>query len=624
VSPIEQTPPQDRNSPPLAPALEAEAFEAKPDAEGGPLSPDEVAGRAAEIADFFTHLRKAFKTIGLYRHATDRYASFLELSYNILSALLTRHGRLTFKVEQSSLVWNGVAVYQDSAEENNLAFRFFRDGIRFIRFRPGLRPDELLDFVLVCLSRRGSGEAGEDDLVSELWKKHFEHVEYVAMDTFALGDATASAETRVEVDAILNHLVSRLTTASSDGFAFARLSVGDVELEFANIERAAGVLLAEDAAAKGVLESVRKELARDAAGRRQERFLEALLAQAQTPWDESLRQSIGQILSAMVDTLLLQENLALLNVLLERLEAVPAMGLPHGNAAGLAAALAAALDSLSQEIGIRRLVTICNTSADPELLSQAGRLLRRLPDSVFDTVLQCLDGENRIECRKLLVDFLAERAAAHLDRLEKLLLSSRANTVRDALAILERLDVPHRVRRISRLLSHPNMALRLEALAFVGKSGDPEAIPVLSRACGDPDPQVRIAAVRLLALADPRLPVRLLLPMFQDPAFGERDAREQTAVVAALAATGDAQVLELLRRNLLASSLLNKKRLLEQKKTLVMGILESSSIVGFQFLRQMLTAPGLEPEIRALAERGLKHLREKLLGKGAGGGGGGG
>lgn len=595
------------------------------DAEGqeAPLSAGESAEQAAEIKEFFSHLKKAFKTIGLYRHATDKYASFLEISHKSLSSLLHRYGRLAFKVDQSSLVWNGVPVYQDSAEENNLAFRFFRDGIRFISFRPGLRLEELLDFVLVCLSHRTPGAPGDDDLVSELWKKRFEHVEYVAMDTFALGEA-GSAEVRVEVDAILSHLVSRLTTASSDGFAFARLSVDDVELEFANVERAAGVLLSEDTAAKPLLETVRKELDRDAAGRRLERFLEALFALAENPWDEPLRLSVGQILSWTVDALLLRENLAGLNRLLDRLESVPGLGLPPANAACLAGALNAAQDVLGQEMGVRRLVTILNTNPDPGLVPEAGRLLRRLPDAVFEHLLTCLDGENRLECRRLLSEVLAERGAAHLDRLERALQSPRANLVRDALAILERLEVPHRVRRVARLLSHPNLALRLEALAIIGRSGDPEAVPVLSRACADPDPQVRIAAIRLLAAADPRLPLRLLMPVFSDPQFWERDVREQTAVVAALTATGDPQVLESFGRLLSASSLLNKKRLLEQKKNLVLGILESASIVGFQFLRERLSAPSLEPEVRALAERGLKHLREKLLGKGSGGSGSGG
>src|SRR4030095_5603242 len=101
-------------------------------------------------------------------------------------------------------------------EDTPLPYKFYRDGIRQLIFRPGLRLDELVAFTLIALSEP---DRGAEDVLAQLWRAGMEHLEYVMVEGFKM-DEVSEQEVEVEVDKVVGYLYSRLKTGSDDYLRF--------------------------------------------------------------------------------------------------------------------------------------------------------------------------------------------------------------------------------------------------------------------------------------------------------------------------------------------------------------------------------------------------------------------
>jgi hypothetical protein len=156
-------------------------------ATGSKLSGEQVRERVAGVVDFFQLLRKAFKQIGLYRHNVTGYGKYLAGAYEALHRLLESYEGIAMHVEQRGFKYLGQPVYSEEATDLNLAFMFYRDGVRLLVFRQGLTALELLDFALICLTNFKDLEFAQEDMGSLMWKSNFSHIEHVVLECFALG-----------------------------------------------------------------------------------------------------------------------------------------------------------------------------------------------------------------------------------------------------------------------------------------------------------------------------------------------------------------------------------------------------------------------------------------------------
>lgn len=148
---------------------------------------EEVEGAAdAEIHDFFMVLVKTIRAAQLYVQGNPLLHQFIGDLEARLARLWDVVPTLTFTVHESEMRWQNRTVYRERAgRAENLAFQFYRDGIRRIEFRPGVEEDELRQFIdILRLSKRLREE--EDDLLTLMWNADFEHIRYEYVDV--LGD----------------------------------------------------------------------------------------------------------------------------------------------------------------------------------------------------------------------------------------------------------------------------------------------------------------------------------------------------------------------------------------------------------------------------------------------------
>ncbi|HOX43991.1 MAG TPA: hypothetical protein PK668_10335 [Myxococcota bacterium] len=592
---------------------EAPALAAPPTLQDDP-GVTEAGQRAAQLRDFFAQFKKSTKNIALYRHNPAQHLAFIQAPHALLASLLERVPNVALRVESRSFSYLNQQVYEEESDEHNLALRFHRDGVRVLTFRQGLPPEELLGFAMVCLSAPRDAARVEDDVASLMWQKDFKHIEHVVMDSFALGSEAEGAEAQVEVSAIVDHLYQRMSTTSADSLQFARVSLDDLELQLKDVGQMGGLAVQGKPATVEDQMRAQFELDQDETHKLLPRMGEILVELFDEEPDLKLAELLASAFTQLLDSFLLQGNLEAIGRLVAKLDALARSALPAGSLA-VANHTAHGLRARMAEVSrLGRVADVLDSNPAPELQRHAATYLACLDAKSVQPLLETLERMNRPEARKLVCDRLAAFGPTHLPLYVERLKSPKANLVRDMLYLVGCVAPAEKTTLMLGLLNHPNLALRLEALAAIGDGADPSAGPYVVRALGDAESQVRMTAARLMLNFDPTTARRTLLALVGQPTFEGRTAQEQAAIYAALAATNAPEALEYFLAELRRTSLLQRKQLLEHKKVILHGLAASGSIAVYRLLQAELKAGLPEPEVAALAERTAARLRERLLG----------
>src|SRR5690606_39283997 len=99
------------------------------------------------------------------------YKTFLRTLHDIATRVFSRGASLTVNVEENGLRWYGQLIETGSGRDN-LAFLFYKDGVRQLTFLDGFQ-DEIDRFLSVVHRARAADQQGDDDMVTLLWEEEF-------------------------------------------------------------------------------------------------------------------------------------------------------------------------------------------------------------------------------------------------------------------------------------------------------------------------------------------------------------------------------------------------------------------------------------------------------------------
>jgi hypothetical protein len=574
---------------------------------------EELAKQVAAGVEFFKQLNKGFKQIALYRHNVAQYDEYMERTYKVLCAILQKWETMPLRVEQLGFKFKDAWLYQEDASEHNIAHKFYRDGVRILVFRSGLSAQELLDFILICLTNFRSTEYIHDDMVSLMWKQEFASIEYVVVDSVSVG-TESEEEARVEIDKIVNFLYNRLTSKSADHVAFARISLEDLDIELEDVEQAKGVVIKGQPASKDEKVHIQEQIDEEDENRLLPKLVVIMFKVLEEELDQDLGQALEEVFIQLLDSFLIHEDFRGINQMLRKFKTMGRKKLPQGNLAriqGIETAFTSRMGEAERLDQVSQIIDAMAVINDPQ---EVYRYLTRLDDQAMVPLLQALERMERQEARRLVCDALATLGRGQLDVFVRRLESKKANLVRDMVYVIDKLNPVDKLKILARLLDHPNLAIRLETLRTLGSSGEDTCRAYVMKALSDGDMQMRIMAARMLPNYDLSLATKTLLSICSLPDFNKRHAKEQTAIYAALASTNTADAMEWFREQLRATSLISKKKLSEAKRIVVNGLALSGSIAAFKLLKAELEAGIKEEDVAEAAERACGKLRERLLG----------
>ncbi|QSQ15226.1 HEAT repeat domain-containing protein [Myxococcus landrumensis] len=564
----------------------------------------EVREKVEMARTFAFHLLKGIKQIGMYRHNEARFPEFLGKALESIAQFTEKFGPLSLKVEQQNLMLHGETLF---SEDTPLPYKFYRDGIRQLIFRPGLAVEELVTLTLIALSEP---ERGADDVLAQLWRAGMEHVEYVVVEGFSMDNASEE-EVQVEVDKVVGYLYSRLQTNSDDYLRFARVSAEDLDSKLEGVEQIRGLVVSGRHATDELKAKLQREVMEEEGSRLFPKLVSAVFQVVEGGVEDGTL--LEEIFVQLLDMLLLQDDFGTVNQIVLKLRAL------SQKEAG--ASLAKLLDSFLHRMGEeQRLMRLGESlkGARPKHPADVTRYLQALSRDSIIPLLTVLETLEIPENRALLCDVLSTFARDMPEPFVARLTSDRPQTVRDMVYVLEKSNHPERIKMFGQVLKSPNLVVKLEVLGIIGRGRTGEARRLVTEALTDAVSQVRMLAARLLPEFDRDKAFSDLMRIVREPGFEKRTPDERAAFYTAVGATGTPGALSHMQQLLAVKpSLLNRKRVLDDKLLAIAGLAGACSIQSYKMLQVLIEDRTQPVDLLTAARKAMYQTRKTLFGDSA-------
>jgi hypothetical protein len=173
-----------------------------------------------------------------------------------------------------------------------------------------------------------------------------------------------------------------------------------------------------------------------------------------------------------------------------------------------------------------------------------GEILRLAGQSLAQPLVETLALEEREPARRALIPLVIDLKDHTLSHVIRLLDDPRGPVVCRMLLVLQQMGDQTVLRRIEKLLLHGERQVKLEALRTLALLGSPRAPALLLRAMRDPDEQLSVGAIAIAPHAPHPEITHALLAIAKDPRWFKwsDDLPRKSQAVRSLIATGRAEV----------------------------------------------------------------------------------
>ena len=450
-------------------------------AENGGARADD--GSQRRVGELVTLLTRAARSRQLYEPNNPAYRRTLDALSEALARYFVEEREIQFFVDHESLRW-GPHAFATGEGRDSLSFVFFRDGVYSLTMQSGFE-NELDDFLELVRHARSVDREG-DDVITLLWQKEFDHLQYAYRDLLSDGvtlpEARGGGPETVPPEAVQADLAE--------------------EVEQAPPERADGLIdpstftetlyFLSAAELDTLRQQVEHEWARDVTGA----VLAALFDRLEERRRPERQVEILGILKEFVPLLLARGRLGHVAGLLKELEDIleePALLGPSERA--MAEDI---FERMSDPEGVAQFVAALE---DGSILADPGDLalfLGHLRPTALPALVALSETASRQELRELLRDAMARAASQSPDKVADLLQSPDTGVLAGAARLAGELRLRRVAPRLAALMDHPDPAVRGAAARALGGLSSADGVDALRRGLVDADRDVRVAAVRAL------------------------------------------------------------------------------------------------------------------------------
>ena len=448
--------------------------------------PQEPPFAPAPVEELLRFVVKAARAKQMYLPNNPVYRGAIDALRGAFGQLWTQTDQLTLVMTESEIRWFGRTVAGEAGvgkSPDNLAWLFYKDGVREISINKGFEDDELIRF-LEIIQRARKGSADEDDLVTMLWEADFTLLTYRYVDL--LQDGTAG-----------NELADggTVTPAGPDG---VRRATEEAVEEFS---AGAIVSMADFDPTLYFLD---------------EREVAYLHEEIEREYRHDLRTNVAAVLLDIFET---QSDPGIRSEVLENLQTLTVHLLTSGHFRGVANLLResrVSLDRLTEITAEQRtrlgnlperlsaadtLTQLLQTLDDAPTLPPADELVdlfAQLRPTALATVFLWLSRIQNESLRPLLEEAAGRLASANTAELVRLIEAPEREVSSEAIRRAGALKAQASVLALGRILGEPDVARRRIAVQALTEIASPGALQALEQAIEDADRDVRITAVRSL------------------------------------------------------------------------------------------------------------------------------
>ncbi|MDA8169478.1 MAG: HEAT repeat domain-containing protein [Nitrospiraceae bacterium] len=480
-------------------------------------------------------LQKAKKNLRMYPVNNPVYARTIEETYRKFEEFLEQQGDFELRVRQNEIFLGEHAIYQAVDKDDNLAFFFFKDGVRTLAFKRGLAMDELREF-LQAISFDFERQGNDEDVVTLLWEKDFDHIKYAVDENFLLEDEVYESEATT-------HAKVEMTEQSELKKAYEEVLKEEFEhreIEVMPITNADLIELVNQ------IENDSSDKARKFTGILFELFQTASPAEypeiaelVRDSFEYSVRS--GDLLSAVH---MLEEARKKIN------ESTPDL-------------LKKNLEMLFVFASSQNIIKMLGEHLDSGLITEDGVFadyVQHLDKEAISSFISILGELKTIEARKILINALAFLGNKDIQALARGLSDPRWYVVRNIIYIFRKIGDRRAVEFLVRAVNHSDTRVRMEVLRALGELGGQGVVQTLKEALGDPEPSIRTTAARALGRIRTEAAKKIMLQKVSDKGLGNLDMNEKKEYFEVLANWNNEEVIDFLMKTLKATSFFKKAR----------------------------------------------------------------
>lgn len=534
----------------------------------------------AQAKDLLNTFIKALKAYRLYPPENPTVQGLKEQVYQKFQSFLNVHHSLILKIGESDISFKDVTLYENRDLKNSLAFLFYKDGIRELRFLEGLEDWEIQDF-LDILKQSETLNQLEDDLTTLMWEKNFVHISYVAADIFLEEMPTVIPESPAQFREKLNVEPISPSTAADFGEDDPEIDFYESFQKMRNTSsmldnRSVYFLTPEE------LEGLRKEVEMEIAPSSVFNVVDILLEILALEKDPPPFQNTVQVLQKILDALIslgefkkAADLLTRLNIILNTYELMDWQ----------AKIIQQILVNAGEELRIEKIGKIIDKGEGVNLEEVSSYLLLLRPNAIAP-MIKVLGELNNSKARRMLCEVLVELGKNKVELIAPHIEDHRWFLVRNIAYILGRIGKEISLPYMQKALSHNEPRVRREAVQALNNIGGSQVIPLLEKALSDDDPRIRSTAALNMARVGRKMSLPILLKIIQSKEFTKRDAAEVKAFFDAVGSIGDNEAIGPLKKLLEQRSWLGIGR----KEDIRLGAAFALAMIGTQEAKEVLEA----------------------------------
>ena len=468
-------------------------------------------GDLAVIEALVRSLVKALRAVQLYLPNNPMYEQALKSVTAAFEEAWRVTTELPLDINDSEIRWEEDVVYSQPSKSESVAWMLYKDGVRGVKFFPGVEQDEIVRFLVVVNRIRTLPPDAEDDLLTLLWQEEFKYLRYSAIE--AQDDDAGTIERTGEEEAPPAESVRRDVQQEVADAAHNFVSVDDFDAGLYRLE-------------PDEVAYLKSELAREYGQDLRPNVLAILFDIFEAQKDPEVRTEVIEIMDQFVPHLLAAgDPTSVMYVLREsRVIRKRAEELHEDHARALEELPA----KLSDPETFGRLMQALEDGGEGLGDEELEHLFAGLRHTVFEGALEWLPRVNK-RMRSLLEDALLKMAIAKPEVLTSALGADQDEVVGMAVRFARTLALPVVVPHLGRLFEHPDTKLRAEVVKVLDVYGTPEAMNELEHALKDQNREIRIAAVRGLAKHGHVGVLATLEPMVVDGGLKDADLTEKKA-----------------------------------------------------------------------------------------------
>ncbi|MGI8402208.1 MAG: HEAT repeat domain-containing protein [Gemmatimonadaceae bacterium] len=448
---------------------------------------DEPSFPIVYVTDLLKAFVKAVRAHQLYLPNNPMHARSLETVREAFATLWQHTDELDLQVVETQLTWEGrVVLNEQERTSDNLAWLFYKDGIRELKILKGFE-DEELAILFDILQRVRKATDDDDDLLTLMWEREFATLQYRYVDLTAEGGPGVESMERAEQKEKILSPAQAEAGLQATNSSIAKLDDFDATLYFLD-DREVEYLQGE----------IRREFSTDL----RPAVIASLLDIFEAHKDPTVREEVCGLLDYFLLILLSTAQYRNAAYLLRE------ANVTAGRAPDV-------LDAQKQ-----RLTQMGELMSDPKPLGQLLQALEASPlrapqmelDELFailqpralETILSWISRSTNPQLKMLLELAATRLASTHSAELIRLIGSDDEAVVMEAIRRAAALKSAAAVPALGKMLSVGEPEMRVAAVIALTGIGSPGAMQMLERAVADEDREVRIAAVRALGARNAR------------------------------------------------------------------------------------------------------------------------